>query len=133
MHNNIKLYVRERRVHSPEDSLICFVKNVHCIHCILLTFLRLSCTTRCFGALRRLVVTTLALCSTWECVGDQNGGTDMRSIKYCPPAIQDGEDYTVNRLDQAASEVKKMFGEDRRKSDRPGFYIKTYIVCLINS
>ena len=51
--------------------------------------------------------------STWECVGDQKGGTDKRSIKYRPPAIQGGEDYMVNRLDQAYREMERMFGEDR--------------------
>ena len=52
------------------------------------------------------------------------------------PAIQGGEDYTVNRLDQADREMERMFGEDRLipvMSDGPGFYIKTYIICLINS
>ena len=51
-------------------------------------------------------------CSTWECVGDQKGLIDKRSIKYHPPAIQGGEDYTLNRLDQAEREMERMFGED---------------------
>ena len=43
----------------------------------------------------------------------------------------------VNRLDKADWEMERMFGQDRYMipgtSDRPGFYIKTYIYCLINS
>ena len=42
--------------------------------------------------------TYVYICSTWECVRDQKGGTDKRSIKYRPPATQGEEDYTVNRL-----------------------------------
>ena len=50
-------------------------------------------------------------CSTWECVGDQKSGTDKRSIKYRrPTAMQGGEDYTVNRLDQGDREMERMFG-----------------------
>ena len=69
----------------------------------------------------------------WECVGDQKGGADKRSIKYRPPAIQGGKDYIVKRLDQVDREMKRMFGEDRYlpwTSDRPGFYIKTYFSVL---
>ena len=52
-------------------------------------------------------------CSTWECVGDKKGGTDNRSIKYPPPAIQGGENYICNRLDQVDREMKRMYGEER--------------------
>ena len=43
------------------------------------------------------------VCSTWECVGDQKGMIDKKSIKDSPPATQGGEDYMVNRLDQAGA------------------------------
>ena len=52
-------------------------------------------------------------CSTWECGGDQKGGTDKRSIKYRPSTMQGGEDYTVNKLYLADQEMKKLFNEDR--------------------
>ena len=64
----------------------------------------------------------------------QKGGTAKRSIKYRPPTIQGGEDYTVNRLDQANRE--RMFGEERQipgMSVCSGFFIKTYTFRLINS
>ena len=48
-----------------------------------------------------------------KCVGDQKGGTDKRSIKHRPPAIQGGEDYMVNRLDNADREIERMFSEDK--------------------
>ena len=51
--------------------------------------------------------------STCECVGDRNSMTDKRSMKYCPPAIQGGDDYMVNRLYIADREMKKLFNEDR--------------------
>ena len=41
------------------------------------------------------------------------GGTDKRSIKYRSPDIQGGEDFTVNRLDQADRDMERMFGEGR--------------------
>ena len=52
-------------------------------------------------------------CSTCECVGDRKGGTDKRSMKYHPPAIQGSEDYMVNRQYIADQETKKLFNEDR--------------------
>ena len=51
--------------------------------------------------------------STWECEGDKKGGTDKRSMKYCLPAIQGGEDYMVNRLYLVNQEMKKLFNADR--------------------
>ena len=52
-------------------------------------------------------------CSAWKCVGDQKGGTVKRSFKYRPRAIQGGEDYTVNRLDQVDREMERIFGQDK--------------------
>ena len=54
---------------------------------------------------------SIQICSTWGCVGD--GCDNKISIKYRPPAIQEGEYYTDNRLYLANQEMKKLFNEDR--------------------
>ena len=57
LHDTIKLYnVRERRVHFiwGKSYKFCTERLLYFVN-----VLRLSCTTRCLGALRRLVVTTL--------------------------------------------------------------------------
>ena len=56
---------------------------------------------------------TKAGCSAGECLGDQKDLIEKKSIKDSPPATQGREEYMVSRLDQAAREMERMFGEDR--------------------
>ena len=54
-------------------------------------------------------------CSTWECGG---ASRKVQTTSY----IRCGKDCTVTWLNQVDREMERI-----------GFYIKTYILCLINS
>ena len=62
VYDNIKFYnVRGRRVNLTEASpcRFCTERSLYFVNVLRLNVLRLSCTTSCLRALRRLVVTTL--------------------------------------------------------------------------